>query len=119
MKKQLKPGDGRLKANRDWNRFMARAVHIPSMQRKTGKLPFVIEPEPALETEHERIMRAIRTRSVEGVNTSDLTVILVHAISAAHKIAENEEHGLRGILEFASRAADRLCTIVALREGED
>jgi O-succinylbenzoate synthase len=41
-KKQLKPSDGRLKANRDWNRFMMRAVHIPSTQRAKGE--FHVEP---------------------------------------------------------------------------
>jgi hypothetical protein len=38
----LKPGDGRLKANRDWNRFMMHAVYIPSMQRAKGE--FQVEP---------------------------------------------------------------------------
>jgi hypothetical protein len=117
MPKPLDPKDGRLKANRDFNTFMQRAVYAPFMRGDFKNDP-TLRPEPtAADSEHERVMRAIRTRSVEGLSASDLTIILVHAVSAAQKVAEQEgDKRLSGILEFASRAADRVCTIVALRD---
>jgi hypothetical protein len=42
MTKATRPNDGRLKANRDFSRFMLRAVHMPSMARAQGK--FAVDP---------------------------------------------------------------------------
>jgi hypothetical protein len=48
-KRPLRPSDGRLKANRDFARFMMRAVHIPSVQRKKGEFRVEDdEPVPAV-----------------------------------------------------------------------
>jgi hypothetical protein len=142
--KPLKPTDGRLKASRTFAQFMDRALapgvlrklngHALDVRRagkgKAGEAyargdgfkddTSVLPERPAVDSEHERVMRAIRTGSVEGLTTSDLTVVLVHAVAAAQKIAQRDGHErLSDILQFAFRAADRVCAMVALDDRDE
>jgi hypothetical protein len=94
MHKPLKPTDGRLKANRDWSRFMMRAVHIPSMQRAKGE--FHVEP---VDMPNEEVLRPA-TSAYDG--TADRLLLLT-----VYNCLGKLDHGYRTIM-FAREIAAEL-----------
>jgi hypothetical protein len=73
MTNPLKPTDGRLKANRDFSKFMQRAVYTPSKRGDFKDDPTV---RPKL-SQRERLASAT---CVEDYTDSDLAYLLVHAM---------------------------------------
>lgn len=102
MSKPIKPTDGRLKANRDFARFMQRAVYEPHAR---GTFKGEVEAQPK-STMRERLENA---KSIDDFTDTDLAYLLRAAMLAEGvqplSKADNMLAHLRERLERRERAS--------------